>query len=115
MNAQTAGCRRQVVSRKRPAIRRRRRVVAEHVLERRRAGAVGVGALRGLGQLLRVAEQHEGARGPPIGRRRERHLSGLVDEEHVDAAGHVLAGEKPLVPPTTWKRRASPAGDRPRS
>ena len=80
------------------------------MLERGCAGPVGMDALRDLGSWLRVAEQDEFERARPdrddVG---ERQLAGLVDEQHVDRAGHVRAGEQP--------RRAGrdvdwPAGER---
>ena len=58
---------------------------AEHVLQRRRVDAVGMTSLLRLLELLRIAEQHDAVRrlrhGDDV---RERHLSGFVDEEHVD-------------------------------
>ncbi len=59
-------------------------MVAQHVLEGGRAGAVRVGALGDLRELVGVAEQDERAGGAAdrhdVG---EGHLPGLVDEEHV--------------------------------
>ena len=62
----------------------------------RDSGSRWMGGLARLGQLLRVAEQHEV-------RRRARHgqdvgqgqLPGLVDEERVDAVRELLAGPQP--------------------
>ena len=80
----------------------------EDMLQRRDAAAVGVDRLGGLGQLLRVAEEDQSARGPvrvraQVWRHRIAHghgigqgeLPGLVDDEHVDAAGHLGPGPQP--------------------
>lgn len=81
-------------------------VAVEEVLEGGAAGAHRVGALRRLGQLLRVAQEDDVVRrrahGHQVG---ERHLPGLVDHEHVDGADHGVAGEEP--------RRAGHDVDRP--
>ena len=61
--------------------------VAEQVLEHRRAGARRMRALRDLGELQRVAEQDDVARGRAHRQRvGERHLPRLVDHQRVDAA-----------------------------
>ena len=55
-----------------------------------------VRALGGLGELLRVADEHEVAGRPGDGQDvGERELSGLVDDEVVEAAGEVGPGEEP--------------------
>ena len=68
-----------------PSLRGHGLVVAEEVLEHREPRPLRVRALRDLRQLVRVAEQDEGARSRPdrehVG---ERELAGLVDEEHVE-------------------------------
>ena len=87
-----AGASRQVSARNSPRSSRHRLVAAEQVLERRDVGAVGVAALLRLLELLRIAEQHEA---PGRLRHREhvgqRHLPGLVDEQHVDRTGRCPA------------------------
>ena len=56
-------------------------------------------ALRYVGELLRVAEQHEPAPGARDRQRvGERHLAGLVDEQHVDRPPHLLARPQPRRP-----------------
>ena len=55
-----------------------------------------MGALRRLGQLLGVAEQDEVSRRAGDGRHvGERHLPRLVDEQDVECAVELLAGEEP--------------------
>jgi hypothetical protein len=62
----------------------------------RDVGAVGVGALVGLFELLGVAEQHEVARGAGEGEDLgERHLAGFVDEQVVELLGGIVAGPQP--------------------
>ena len=57
---------------------------------------MGVGALADVRELLRVAEQDDAAGALGDGDRvGERHLAGLVDEEHVDGLVHVLARPQP--------------------
>ena len=79
-----------------PELFRDRLVLAEHVLEHARAGAVGMDALRDLGELERVAEQDEppgrGAAGDRVG---EAVLAGLVDDERVELAVELVAREEP--------------------
>ena len=84
-----------------PPVGRHGLVLAEQVRQHREARALGVGALRDLWQLVRVAEENERAGGgadrEDVG---ERELPRLVDEEHVERAlGRVdvdrLAGERP--------------------
>ena len=66
--------------------------LAEQVLEHRAPGAVGMGSLRDLRELQRVAEQDDVARGGAERERvGERDLAGLVDEEVVDAPGRSSA------------------------
>ncbi len=81
-------------------VRRDGRVLAEQVLEDRRAGAFRMRPLRDLGELERVAEQHDVACGRSHRQRiGERHLPGLVDHQGVDrgrgAAVQALVGEEP--------------------
>ena len=93
---------------------RDRFVLAEDVLEHARAGAVRVNPLRHLGELERVAEQHEppgrGAAGDRVG---EAVLAGLVDEERVELAVEFVAREQPgrardqRAPPDRARRRSS--------
>ena len=96
MNPQTSGCIRHVRSRNSPRSGGDGRRVAEQVLEHRHAGAAGMNALRHVRQLLRIAEQHDVARARAhrhgIG---QRHLAGLVDEQVVELALHLLAREQP--------------------
>ena len=68
MKALTAGWRRYVVPRSRPAVGRDRLRLADEVLERGRGRALGMRALRDLRQLVRVAEQDD--RRAPRPRRR---------------------------------------------
>ncbi len=72
-----------------------RLVVAEQVLEHRRARARRMRALRDLRQLVRVAEQDDVPRRRPdrehVG---ERDLPALVDEQRVDVPVQVLAREE---------------------
>src|SRR5262245_39388558 len=76
-----------------PHVRRHRLVAAEQVLEHRSADAVRMRALRDLGELRRIAEQDQvargGAHGEGVG---EAHLPGLVDDERVDEGAAVWAG-----------------------
>ena len=69
---------------------------AEQVLERRRGRAGRMTRLLRLLELLRIAEQHEALR---AGRHREhvgeRHLPGLVDEQHVDAVAKAFVRPQP--------------------
>ena len=78
------------------AVGRHRVLAAEEVLEHGGRRALGMDPLRDLPELLRVAEQDDVACACPerecVG---ERHLPGLVDEERVDDAFHVLACEQP--------------------
>jgi hypothetical protein len=71
-------------------------VVPEHVLEHGGAGAVRVGALADVRQLLRVAEQDDVPRplrdGDRVG---QRHLARLVHEQAVDALALLLARPVP--------------------
>ena len=70
---------------KQAAIGRNRLLAVKNVMQRRHVRAFGVAALHRLFELLRIAEQHDAARRlrhrQDVG---ERHLRGLVDEEHVD-------------------------------
>jgi len=69
---------------------------AEDVRQRGDVGAVGVGALLRLFELLGVAEQHEVVRGAREREHlRERHLAGLVDEQVVEPAHGVVARPQP--------------------
>jgi hypothetical protein len=82
------------------------------MLQRRRARPVRVDAWRDLGQLVRVTEQDDracrAAHGHDVG---QRHLAGLVHDEHVEQALHLRAGEQPggaggdLEPPRAHRRR----------
>ena len=63
------------------------RLVADQPAERGRVDRVGVGALRHLRQLLRVAEQQQPVAGHRAGEGLgERELAGLVDDEEVELA-----------------------------
>ena len=96
MKRQTSGCIRQVSREEEPAVPRNRVGAAEQVLEHRGLRARRVDPLRDLGELLRVAEQHDVPRRRPDRERvGERDLARLVDEERVDGAVHVLAREEP--------------------
>ena len=56
-----------------------------------------------LGQLLRVAQQHEGPRGRGDGDGvGEGELAGLVDDQHVDGLAHVLARPEPGGAADEW-------------
>ncbi len=69
--------------------------LAEQVREHRRVRARRVCALRDLRELVRVAEQHEVARGRPDRERvGERELTALVDEQRVDVLVELLAREQ---------------------
>jgi hypothetical protein len=62
----------------------------------RNIGALGMAALQGLLQLLRVSEQNEIFRRLGSGQDiRQRHLPGLVDEKHVYRFKVFLSGPKP--------------------
>ena len=80
-----------------PLVRRHRRMLAEQVLQHRGAGALGMRALRDLGELQRIAEQdHVARRRAHRQRVGERHLPGLVDHERVDQCPvEVLVREEP--------------------
>ena len=71
-------------------------MLAEQVLEHAGAGAVGMDALRHLGELERIAEQDEppgrGAAGDRVG---EAVLAGFVDHKRVELAVELLAREQP--------------------
>ena len=73
--------------------------LADDVLERRFLGTFRVDALRDLGQLVRVAQQHERA-GTAAHRHdvRQRGLPSFVDEQDVELVLHLLAGEQPRGP-----------------
>ena len=78
------------------AVGRDRLLVADQVLQHGRVAAVRVRALDHLVELLRVADEHEVARaGAHRERVGERHLAGLVDEEVVERAVVLVAGEEP--------------------
>ena len=75
---------------------RNRVVLAEQVIEHRRARAVRMGALADVRELLRIAEQHDAACALSNGERvGERDLARLVDEEDVDGLAHLLARPQP--------------------
>ena len=68
----------------------------EQVHERGDVGAVLVRTARGLFELLRVAQQHQVARRPRGGQRLgQRHLPGLVDNQHVEPADGIGVGPQP--------------------
>ena len=76
-------------------------MLAEQVLEHGGVRALGMRALRDLGELQRIAEQDHVARGRAHRQRvGERHLPGLVDHERVDerAAVEVPVREEPRGP-----------------
>jgi hypothetical protein len=82
-----------------PAILREGSVTTQHMIERGRVHAIRMSSLRGLIELLRVAEQHDG----PCGLRyrqhiRERHLGRLIDEEHVNRVDCIRTSPKPSGP-----------------
>jgi hypothetical protein len=85
-----------------PAILRNGLRAREQVLERGRVRARRVIRLLRLLELLRIAEQHEvlGARGHRE-HVRERHLPGLVDEQHVDAVAELGPSPSHDVPPSS--------------
>ena len=71
-------------------------VLAEEVLERRDVGAVGMAALLRLLELLRVAEQDQALRRLRDREHvRQRHLPGLVDEQHVHGFAQLFARPQP--------------------
>ena len=73
-----------------PRSARHRLVLAEHVLERRDVRRPRMASLLRLFELLRVAEQDEAPRGVRDGEHvGERHLAGLVDEQHIDGLGEL--------------------------
>jgi hypothetical protein len=79
-----------------PGARRHRRPLAQDVAQRRGARPGRVGGLARLGQLLRVAQQHQvpgrAGHGQDVG---QRQLTGLVHEQGVDAVGHPGARPEP--------------------
>ena len=87
-----------------PAILRHRLGAVQHVFECRDADAVGMGGLLRLLELLRIAEQHEAVgrlrHGERIG---QRHLPGLVDEQHVDGSPRTRGATR-----ATLSRRGRP-------
>ena len=69
----------------------------------------GMTALRGLLELLRIAEQDERLAGlrnrQHVG---ERHLRGLIDEQHIDGLeGAPARAQSHAVPPATWIRTST--------
>ena len=77
-------------------VRRDRPLAAENVIERRHIGALRVAALHRLIELLRIADQHHRLR--RLRHRKhvgERHLRGLVHEEHVDRLERVRPRPQP--------------------
>ena len=78
------------------AVGRDRRVLTEQVLEHRSLDAVRVRSLEDLRELLRVADEHEVARGGAHRERvGERDLAGLVDEQVVEHAVEVSMRVEP--------------------
>ncbi len=75
---------------------RDRLAAVEQMGERRTLGSGRVRALERLIELLRVAEQHDGARRAGDGQDiRQRHLARLVDEQHVDQVVAVARRPQP--------------------
>ena len=73
-----------------------RRLAVEQMLEHGQPGAAGMGALRDLGELQRIAEQdHVAGRGADGDRVGERDLAGLVDHQVVERAVELGAREEP--------------------
>ena len=71
--------------------------VAEDVSEGGDGRSRRVDALERLVELLGIAEQSDAVTGRRGGQHvRERHLAGLVDEQHVDRADHVGTGPQPV-------------------
>ena len=65
-------------------------MAVQQVMKRRDIRAFGMAALHGLVELLRIAEQHDGPGSLGDGEDiRQRHLRGLVDEQHVDRCGGI--------------------------
>ena len=81
---------------KQTPVGRNRRMAAEYVVEGGNIGAFGMTALHRLLELLRIAEQHDGfcrlRNSKHIG---ERHLRGLIDEQHIDGLKRVWACPEP--------------------
>ena len=72
------------------------RMLAENMVERRHVGAFGVAALHRLFELPRVAQEHDAVcRLRDRQDVRQRHLCGLVDEQHIDGLPRVGAGPQP--------------------
>ena len=60
-------------------------MAVQQVMKGRDIRAFGMAALHGLVELLRIAEQHDGPGSLGDGQDiRQRHLRGLVDEQHID-------------------------------
>ena len=70
---------------KQPFVRGDRPRTTQDMVKRRHVGALGVTSLHRLVEPLRIADQHHGLRHlrhrEHVG---ERHLRGLVDEQHID-------------------------------
>jgi hypothetical protein len=80
-------------------LRRDRRVLLEQVFEHRHACAGRMNRLGNLRELLRITEQNHVARARAHRERvRQRDLTGLVDEQVVERAVHLLAAEQPRGP-----------------
>ena len=81
------------------AVGRQRAMVPDEVLESRALGTHGMDPRADLRELVRVAEEDDRARrathGHDVG---QRHLAGLVDEQDVDLALHLVTGEQPRCP-----------------
>ena len=96
MNEQTSGCIRQVRARNRPRSSETVAAPPSRCSSTEQPDFAGWTPCRDLRELLRVAEQHQIARGGAHGDRvSQRDLAGFVDEQVVEALVHPFASEEP--------------------
>ena len=77
-------------------VHRDRGRVADEVLQRRFLGAFRMDTLGHLGELVRVAKEHDRLRAAAHRDDvRQRHLTGLIDEQDVQAIFHLCASKQP--------------------